>query len=334
MSQGLSYRILEPVWLNEQGIRDYSEDYIYPDQKAGISDQVRQFLVCDGVGGSTRGDQASKFVCSMFPVKVNDKLEQAIDSDFIPQNQERLLNKALYEVEMDMDAFSEQHPAYRGMATTLTYLNLSKNGAVVAWAGDSRVYQIRNGQVKQRTSDHSLVNELIKRGEITEEQARTHPRKNVILRAISGSSSATKLDVDIWQDVQKGDVFFLCTDGILEAFESDHQLAELLSSGMTLDMIRDRIDALCKEHSRDNYSMYLIKVQDVEGQPLIPIQSKTKQVASAGSTTIIATEATKSATSPVEIEEEAFEDVRHEEGKHPSTVPPKPEKEGGIPKRY
>ena len=335
MSQGLSYRILEPVWLNEQGIRDYSEDYIYPDLKIGINDQVRQFLVCDGVGGSTRGDQASKFVCSAFPVKVSDKLEQAIPGDFTPVGQERLLNKALHEVEKDMDAFAEQHPEYRGMATTLTYLNLSKNGAIVAWAGDSRVYHVRNGQVKAKTTDHSLVNELVKRGEITEEQARNHPRKNVILRAISGSTNATKVDVEIWQDIQKGDVLFMCTDGVLEAFDNDTQLAELLSSGMTLDNIRDRINALCKEHSRDNYSMYLVKVQDVEGAPIIPITPKAKPVVAGGSTTVIAREVTKSATAPVEINEDAFEDVRHDKGKHSSKVPPPPEDDRkGLPRRF
>ena len=97
-----------------------------------------------------------------------------------------MLNSILLRTELELDKIVAKNPEYKGMATTLTYLHLSPEGAIIAWAGDSRVYHIRDGKILFKTEDHSLVNQLVQAGQITEEEAAHHPQKNVILRAVIG----------------------------------------------------------------------------------------------------------------------------------------------------
>ena len=102
------------------------------------------------------------------------------------------------------------------MATTLTMVSVGASGITLAHIGDSRIYQFRQGEIIYQTEDHSLVNSLVKLGKISKEEALTHPQKNVIIRAIQGSEHPTEADVVLLKDIQAGDYFFMCTDGVLE----------------------------------------------------------------------------------------------------------------------
>lgn len=259
----MKYTLADPVWLNEQGKRPYNEDFILPEEGASPNDRI--FMVCDGVGGSAKGDVAARTACQEFAREMKEYLPALHPSDFSEKGHASVLNAILKKVEARMDEIVAENPAYRGMASTLTYLHLSDYGAIVAWAGDSRVYQFRNGAILKQTSDHSLVNELVKRGEITAEEARAHPRKNVILRAISGSENPTELEVQIWKDVQPGDYFLLCTDGILEGMDGE-EIKHYLKGEESLETVRGIINGACARDSRDNYSMILIRVEDIEGE--------------------------------------------------------------------
>ena len=279
MLNEFKYKLDTPVSLNEKGKRDYSEDYIFPKTPTQPVDE-RIFMVCDGVGGSTRGDEASKFVCKRFPELINKLLLTLTPEDFREHAQSAFLNNQLRQLEDEMEAYTQLNPQFRGMATTMTYLHLSNYGAVVAWAGDSRVYHVRNGEAKFITEDHSLVNELVKRGEITREEAANHPRKNMILRAVSGSTNPTKLDVKMITDIQPGDYFILLTDGILEGIAENH-LLDLLKSEKSLSEQKHLIQQNCEAYSRDNYSMYLIHINSVEktGHSFLLPESQLKTVA-------------------------------------------------------
>lgn len=256
------YTLEQPESLCEQGVRPYSEDYIYP-ELAMANTTNRLFMVCDGVGGSARGDEASRFVCKNFPELVSAEQASFVAGDYTVDKLNSYLNRQLGVLEKRMTDYVAEHPNCYGMATTLTFLQLTAFGAIVAWAGDSRIYHIRNGVAKFISEDHSLVNELVKRGEITKEEANTHPRKNVILRAVSGKAEPTNLDVRLLNDIQPGDIFFLASDGILDGIAEEALIALLNTSGKTLAQMRDEIKQFCEAHSRDNYSMYLIRIADV-----------------------------------------------------------------------
>jgi serine/threonine protein phosphatase PrpC len=270
--------ISTPVFLNEQGQhRPYSEDYLFPFSEEdfaifqkGLESSNQIFIVCDGVGGSAKGDMASKTVCKHFSrIAYEKSAYRATEEDVFYSlgKQKEVLQQALRLTEQEMDKLVADNPEWKGMSTTLTYLNLSPYGAIVGWAGDSRVYHVRNigGQSKiiNVTDDHSFVNELYKRGDITAEERDNHPRKNLILRAVSSSQKPTEIDVQIWDDLRTGDYLFLCTDGITEGFGSEKELVDLLGDEkLSLKEKKEIIHKTCHANSRDNYTMYLLRIDD------------------------------------------------------------------------
>ena len=248
--------IQHPVFLHEKGRRPNNEDSILPIDDSATS-QDRLFIVCDGVGGANKGEIASRMVCDIFQVYFNESPTDFVDAKY--------LNDGLKFVEQKLTEYIEEHPECRGMATTLTvvYFDDKNNRAVAGWCGDSRIYQIRNGKIKFVSDDHSLVNELVKRGEITAEEALVHPQRNVILRAISGQKSPTKIDVVELNDIQKDDYFLLCTDGILESIDNRILLTLLKNTSCDIEDVNQKIKDLCSQYSNDNFSMYLLKVDKV-----------------------------------------------------------------------
>ena len=242
-----------PVGLCEKGRRANNEDAIYPTlDKRSVDEHL--FLVCDGVGGAAKGDVASKLVCET----VSSLFQKATLSD------PSFVGSVLKIVEDGFQEYTEDNPLATGMATTLTLLHFHGNGATVAHIGDSRIYHIRNGEILYRSEDHSFVQGLIKAGIISPEEARTHPRRNVITRAIQGSLNRTTADTYILQDIKAGDYFFLCSDGILESL-TDPELCALLISPITNTQKIAHIKKLCAAHCRDNYSCYLIEIARCSG---------------------------------------------------------------------
>ncbi len=253
--------IYPPHALHEKGQRLGNEDYIYPVSLDAITaNQHKLFVVCDGVGGAEKGEEASRIVCESFAESL-DGLDNVYAHDF---------ERALEMAENRMDAFVEAYPDADGMATTLALLVFDIEGAKISHIGDSRVYQIRDGQVRFKTSDHSLVNEMVINNIITAEEAVTHPKRNVVSRAIMGSQRPTKMDTTLIADLKPGDYFFLCTDGILESV-SDTALVSILSQSSTDEQKMLDISKLCNEHSRDNFSAYLVCVKDVIYEDKSPI---------------------------------------------------------------
>ncbi len=245
--------IKQPYFLNEKGKRQNNEDFIFPDP-GSADESTRLFIVCDGVGGSEKGEVASKLVCDQYSKFLLENNSEQIDINFF--------TAALRHVEFEMTNYVKEHPNCLGMKTTICFVWFHNNGAYIGWCGDSRVYQFRGGKIIYRTDDHSLVNEMVKSGEITEDDAQWHPHSNVILRAIAGSESPTEIDVHFTKDLHKDDVFLLCTDGVTENL-TEINLQELSSLG-DLEMMTEQISTFCENFSRDNYSMYLIALKAVD----------------------------------------------------------------------
>jgi serine/threonine protein phosphatase PrpC len=250
-------KISPPQSLNEIGQRHNNEDSIYPPKGAATATQ-HFFLVCDGMGGHENGEVASSTVCESFASSLINVKPEAFNKEVF----ENALSFAYDELDKKDSGEGKK------MGTTLTFLYLNNKQAFMAHIGDSRIYHLRkneSGKVEiiHKSSDHSLVNELLQSGIITEEEAANHPKKNVITRAMQPHlEKPCKADVHITQDVRAGDYFFLCTDGVLESV-SDKQLRSFIAENETSEAMIQAINDLCVEHSRDNFSAYLIPV--IEG---------------------------------------------------------------------
>jgi serine/threonine protein phosphatase PrpC len=240
--------IFPPLACSEKGRRANNQDSIFP-QQANRSDKL--FLVCDGVGGMSQGADASRIVCEAFGRALADKTV----------SDQKILDAALLQAEKDLNAFAQTQTLPKGMATTLTLLHLHPQGATIAHIGDSRVYQIREGQIVFKTQDHSWVNELVSQGVITPEQAQNHPQRNVIARAIQADKPA-KIDVHLCTDLQPNDYFLMCSDGILESC-AEESLLLLMQQDRTNEEKINLIQERCRLHSKDNFSCYLIQIESV-----------------------------------------------------------------------
>jgi len=236
--------------LSQKGKRENNEDYFYP-QVEQKTPNNKLFMVCDGVGGSARGEVASKLAVTAFSQYFANKPGLHVDEHYI--------DNALCYVEEKFDDYLKENPLAFGMGTTLTLLYFEHQKAIIAHCGDSRIYHIRNNQIMYVTADHSLVSELVRDGIITAEEAVNHPRRNVITRAIQGTHKATKVDTFIQADVEAGDCFFLCSDGILESLDDDALISLLGNKEYSGEEKIEKINEVCNANSRDNYTCILVE---------------------------------------------------------------------------
>ena len=240
------------------GHRKNQEDSRYPDTDSiAAADCQRCYLVCDGVGGEAKGEVASRVAA--------DAIGQYIDG--IPFDRpftEADLSIALargYEA-IDIADNGERNR----MATTMTLVVFHPGGATVSHIGDSRIYQIRPGVgIRYRSEDHSLVNALVRTGNITPEEAPNHPMSNDITRCMTSDPkqerhNATTITLP---DVAPGDVFILASDGVLHCVD-DRRLVEIVSSELP-DADKCEILRRESEDSTDNNTLWMVTVADVEG---------------------------------------------------------------------
>jgi len=187
-------------------------------EDAALSDIEKQlFVVADGMGGYVAGEVASvmaiESVCQVVALEQNDPPLEVLRQAFYQAN-DRIYQEA------------RQHPEYSGMGTTLSALWIVNGKAYISHVGDSRVYLIREGKITSLTVDHSLVGELVREGGLTEEQAMTHPQKNVLTRAL-GCNSLVEVDIaDL--EIKYGDYFLLCTDGVSNMITSE-EMVEIIA---------------------------------------------------------------------------------------------------------
>ncbi len=242
-----------PLSFSQPGQRDNNEDSVCP-AVGTASPDTRVFLVCDGVGGGASGEIASRIVA--------DGMAAYFNAQTGPSDDETVA-AALHSVEQALDAYLEQHSEAAGMATTLTLLHLHEQGATVAHVGDSRVYCCRDGRVVFKTDDHKLVNEWVKNGILTPEQALDHPQHNVITRAVRGTAKPAQADVALLQGLRPGDYFFLCTDGVLETLTTE-RLCAVLAADEPDEAKITAIRQGCDGRTQDNYSACLIRINTVD----------------------------------------------------------------------
>ncbi len=230
------------------GKRANNEDAYYT--AINTDENTCLFMVCDGVGGQNKGEIASALVCKSFKefLKTNSN---TFDINWVQD--------AIKYTEQKFDVVTEQDSNTKGMASTLTLVSFQENNILIAHCGDSRVYHLRNKEILFKTKDHSYINWLIDRGEITTEEAKTHPKKNVITRCIAGTKNPTKADVHLISDWKENDFLLLCSDGVLEAW-NDRELLRLMLPENEIQMIAEEMKDKCSLLSDDNYTATLIKI--------------------------------------------------------------------------
>lgn len=248
-----------------QGQRPYQEDSRWPDTDRP-SIKSRTYVVCDGVGGAAAGDVASSAVCESLADSL-DKLPAG--HELTHKDLRRALTNAYFALEHAMSRGSRQ------MATTVTLLHLHAGGATAAHAGDSRIYLFRPGSgIVYRSNDHSFVNSMVHRGMISPQQAERHPQSNIITRSLSPADKyddRVALTVRDFHELERGDIFLLCSDGVLECTD-DSQLEQIVLGAGTLDTRTARLRELCLD-SHDNATAMLVEVDGIE--PINPADTET-----------------------------------------------------------
>ena len=211
-------------------------------------------IVCDGMGGAKSGNVASSMAVEAFVAEVRRSQKLAFSVERIKQilrGALELANKAVYE-------HAKLGDEYSGMGTTLVAAFLLKNTAVLINVGDSRAYHFSAQGVRQVTSDHSIVELMVQRGELTPEQAKTYPGKNLITRAV-GTEPEVEGDIYV-QELHKDDCLLLCTDGLSNEMADQEMLFEV-AHGMKKSTCCDRLLSIAKNRGApDNVTVVLAAV--------------------------------------------------------------------------
>ena len=231
--------------VTDVGLRLNNEDAYLTSPELGF------FALSDGMGGAASGEIASR--CFI------DTAREIFES----RNHEtaEVLCSMVHEVFRRSNSRILDHgaesPSNRGMGCTGELLAFHKELYMIGHVGDSRIYLFRDGKLRQITKDHSLVQSQVDGGVLSPEEARNHPRKNIILRAI-GIDPALQLDV-IKGTVRDQDTFLICSDGLTDAID-DGRIREILSSGIAIDrMARTLIQSALSSGAKDNITVILCK---------------------------------------------------------------------------
>ena len=224
-------------------VRQQNEDAAWYDEKLAI------FAVADGMGGHLAGE-----VASAMAIDAVRRIAQCGVRPGIAAMREMAVkgHEAIF-------SHAKHNSQCAGMGTTLSVLWRSGKYAYIAHVGDSRIYRLRDGKFEQITQDHSLVEELVRAHIIKREEARTHPRRNVITRAL-GTHGENQPDL-LAADVRKGDVWLLCSDGLTGMVE-DETIRRVLMEH-PLDQAADLlIDLALKAGGRDNVTLLLYRCEE------------------------------------------------------------------------
>lgn len=219
--------------------------------KAGyFEDGTVWCVVCDGMGGAAGGDIASKMAVEL----ISKRIETCFNSKMKPSSVGNLLESAINLANIEIFDKAKENIEYSGMGTTVVAAIIGNNTVYVSHAGDSRAYIKHNDEFDQITIDHSLVQEMVDRGEITEEEAENHPIKNYITRALG-------VDRDIavdycYHDFSEGDILLVCTDGLTNMV-SDEEIAKKLDleEGCADELVKIAL----KNGGKDNVTAVVIK---------------------------------------------------------------------------
>lgn len=245
---------METFALTDMGMtRDMNEDYFYISEEP-LGHLPNLFIVADGMGGHKAGEFASRYTVDAI-VKGVKKCRK--------KEPEAILQTAITAANEALKEHGRVHPNMRGMGTTVVAATYRDGVLTVANVGDSRLYLVGE-QIRQITQDHSLVQEMVRIGELTEEEAKRHPDKNIITRAI-GAEKTVKIDF-FQVKPETSDKVLLCSDGLTNMVENEQIRQILCGNEMTLDKkVELLVDTANKNGGKDNITVVVMdpKINEV-----------------------------------------------------------------------
>lgn len=226
--------------------REMNQDYVYTSDTP-VGNLPNLYILADGMGGHNAGDYASR--CTVQTITASVAADEntapiAIIKDAVQRANEEILEKASTDIDLE------------GMGTTVVIATVIEHTLYVANVGDSRLYLVRNG-LQQLTKDHSFVQEMVRRGEIDAKEARVHPDRNIITRAIGGSK---KMEVDFFEEeLKQGDRILMCSDGLTDMIEDDEIYRVLVCADDTQQGVERLVDTANENGGNDNITVIIIE---------------------------------------------------------------------------
>jgi len=226
-------------------VREQNEDSFLICSDRGL------LVVADGMGGHLAGEIASQMAVQVFNHRIG-----VIDGFMNPRD---LLKNSALEANQEILRHANSHPGCEGMGTTLTAALVQHNRFFLVHVGDSRAYLIRPGMIRRITADHSVVEELLRWGAISEEEALHHPYRNILTRAL-GTEATVKLDL-LEETFHHGDYLLLCTDGLTNLV-TDQEIYDAVEGSLSLQMTLDKlIELALSRGGYDNVTVVLTQLE-------------------------------------------------------------------------
>ena len=250
-----------------------------------VGDRGSLFMVADGMGGAAAGEIASAMAIEVVLRELTEALSSADAPD--KETYASSLKRATAAANAQIHAFALDHPEYRGMGTTATVAAVLGDTLFLSQVGDSRAYLVRDGVARQITKDQSLMQKLIEAGEITEEEAEHSERRNIILQAL-GPEANIRVDLT-HQQVRRGDVLVLCSDGLSGQVRID-EIAQVATEEPDLMAVcKTLIDRANENGGPDNITVIAVRFDgdgltaatqdDSVGHRVFPLATDTGQTA-------------------------------------------------------
>lgn len=226
--------------------RKVNQDYAYTSEEP-IGNLPNVFIVADGMGGHNAGDYASKVTVETLVAQIASSFEK---------NPVRILGKAIEAANRLIFRKAHENPDLEGMGTTVVAATCMGRFLQVANVGDSRLYVVSREKITQITRDHSLVEEMVRMGGIARDEARNHPDKNIITRAVGVNDT---VEVDFFTvELSEGDMVLICSDGLTNMLEDEKIRMILSGAGDIADKTRELVDAANENGGRDNITVIVI----------------------------------------------------------------------------
>ncbi len=207
--------------LKRENNQDYYEFHV-------LNDNTAFAVLCDGMGGANAGNVASKLAAETISRYIKSSYQKNLSDSAI----ENLLRSAVVSANTEVYLQSTKSSDFKGMGTTVVVAFVKEDSVFILHIGDSRAYKLFNGTLQQLTVDHSMVQSLVDSGQISEEEARVHPKKNIITRALGVGELVTS-DFDVF-DFENNSVILLCSDGLSNYMIDSDIKDELMSLDETV----------------------------------------------------------------------------------------------------
>lgn len=235
-------------------IREHNEDSIAWDSEKGL------ILLADGMGGHNAGEVASSIAIDTISNAMNDLLVPEIEAADVVSFKDAL-HEAMMFANGEIYEQAQEDPDCAGMGTTVVAALFVGKTVILGNVGDSRIYRMREGEFIQSTKDHSLVQEMVENGYLSEEEAQLSVGRNLITRALG---IAPEVDADVLEDeTLAGDLYLLCSDGLTDLVTDDEILAILTKHQYDLESaVQALVDAANEKGGKDNISVVLVSIQE------------------------------------------------------------------------